>query len=189
MILMSPPFPFPGNLYSRKTINVTALAILNCRAVHGTDLRLFGYFALSLRTDGHPHDQAGRRTTGPRRMHRKAMPVRLVLGAHFVFDASAYLRFPLAAIPRFQPGGNEPVRSHNTHDQSIGLLDRAERGHLLLGSTGSGGEAVEPVVQDSGFGAGERVRVTGKGGIQGRARLGSPVVGPSCLGRRDLWVR
>jgi hypothetical protein len=43
----------------------------------------------------------------------------------------------------------------------------------VVGSTGSGGEAVEPVVQDSGFSAGERVRVTGKGGIQGRARVAS----------------
>jgi hypothetical protein len=42
-------------------------------------------------------------TIDPQRMHGKAMPVRLVLSARFVFDASAYMRFPLAATPKFQP--------------------------------------------------------------------------------------
>jgi hypothetical protein len=41
-------------------------------------------------------------TIDPHRMHGKAMSVRLVLSARFVFDASAYMRFPLAATPKFQ---------------------------------------------------------------------------------------
>jgi hypothetical protein len=49
------------------------------------------------------------KTTGPHRMHGKAMPVRLVLSARLVFDASAYLRFPLAATPRFQPSAIEVI--------------------------------------------------------------------------------
>ena len=63
--------------------------------------------------------------------------------------------------------------AHTTPTISRLVYSIERSGHLLVGSTGSGGEAVEPVVQDSGFSAGERVRVTGKGGIQGRARVAS----------------
>jgi hypothetical protein len=38
---------------------------------------------------------------GQHRMHGKVMPSKLALERSFVFDASAHLRFPSAAIPRY----------------------------------------------------------------------------------------